>query len=136
MSNLLKQVDAELEIAKRLNPIMAMGMLAIKKMIVEENQGVISFHRLNGLTPTITSCRDKLFEEIGEYLQLTGKGMKASGEKNDCFTSPRKLIKELADVAQSAVTQMHVIADEAGIDIGELMDEHEAKLIAKGYLFK
>jgi len=94
----------------------------------------ISFHRLNGLNPTFTSCRDKLFEEIGEYLQLTGKGMKASGETHDTFSSPRRLIEELADVAQSAVTQMHVIADEAGLDLDDIMAGHNAKLREKGYL--
>jgi len=99
-----------------------------------EYSGVISFHRLNGLRPTFNSCRDKLFEEIGEYLRLTGKGMRASGEECDVLSTPRRLIEELADVAQSAVTQMHVIADEDGINLEEIMAAHESKLIKKGYL--
>ena len=94
----------------------------------------ISFLRLNGLEPSLASCKDKLFEEIGEYLQLTGKGMKASGEQGKLFATPMMMIKELADVAQSAVTHMHVIADEAGINLDEVMIEHEQKLREKGYL--
>jgi len=95
---------------------------------------VISFRRLNGLKPNFTSCRDKLFKEIGEYLQLTGKGMRASGENGETFSSPRKLVEELADVAQSAVTQMILIADENALDLVEIMKTHEAKLRQKGYL--
>jgi len=94
----------------------------------------IAFPRLNGLKPTMESCRDKLFEEIGEYLRLTGKGMKASGEQGEAFATPLEMIRELADVAQSAVTQMHIIADEAGIDLDEVMTGHEQKLREKGYL--
>jgi len=94
----------------------------------------ISFCRLNGLEPNLASCKDKLFEEIGEYLQLTGKGMKASGEQGRSFATPKMMIEELADVAQSAVTQMYVLADEAGIDLDEVMTKHEQKLREKGYL--
>ena len=38
MSDLLTKVDAEIKVARELNPIMAMGMLQIRKMIVEESR--------------------------------------------------------------------------------------------------
>jgi len=137
MSNLLNRVDAELEIAKELNPIMAMGMIAIRKMIVEEQQDVILFHRCNGLMPTIESCTFKVIEELGELLQIIGKGNKLSGETPRLKTgdnNPLRLIEEAFDVAQSAVTMIYTIADKWGIAVDEQRELHESKLISKGYL--
>lgn len=94
----------------------------------------ISFKRLNGLNPTIESCTMKLIEELGELLQIIGKGNQASGEPQSMNLSPERLIGEAFDVAQSAVTMIYTVADKWGIDVGTQCSSHEAKLIAKGYL--
>lgn len=136
MNNLLNRVDAELEIAKELNPVMAMGMIAIRKMIVEEDQNSISFRRLNGLTPTTESCTMKVLEEVGELMQLLGKGRGASGEDQameDAVLSINTAFEAL-DVAQAAVTLFNVLVDMDGLEGEEMVARHEAKLREKGYL--
>lgn len=97
--------------------------------------GVIFLPKLNGLTPSIDSCTMKLIEELGELLQLIGKGNQASGEpKADLDISPERVISEAFDVAQSAVTMIHTISQKYGIDIFEQLELHEQKLRKKGYL--
>lgn len=96
---------------------------------------LISFQRLNGLTPTVESCTMKLIEELGELLQLIGKGKQASGESNQGLDAgPERLISEAFDVAQSAVTMINTIAGEFGIDVVQQQEMHERKLREKGYL--
>lgn len=104
----------------------------------------ISFHRLNGLTPTFSSCRDKVYEEIGEVMQLLGKGQRASGERvypaalgpeQDSYADwVYRVFEEILDSAQSLVTMAFVLADENNIDVPGEIGRHEAKLVAKGYL--
>ena len=143
MSNLLKKVDAELEIAKELNPVMAMGMLVIRKMIVEVEKDSISLGRLNGLTPTLQSCTMKIFEEIGEVMRLLSKGQSMSGEYwvKSLQEIGRKqwvldVIGEALDGIQSLSTLIYVLVDENDINIQDEIGRHEAKLVAKGYLSK
>lgn len=98
---------------------------------------VISFNHLNSLTPTIESCTMKLIEELGELLQIIGKGNQASGELLRLKTgerNPLRLIEEAFDVAQSAVTMIYAISDKWGISVDEQRLLHERKLVEKGYL--
>lgn len=94
----------------------------------------ICFKKLDKIKPTIHSCSMKMIEELGEFLQLYGKGTKASGEINTVELNPVKMIEEAADVAQSATTMMHAIADEYDLDLIEVMSRHDAKLRLRGYL--
>ena len=137
MTNLLTKVDAEIKTAKGLNPIMALGMLAIRKMIVEGDRDVISFHRCNNLKPSLYSCTAKIFEEIGELMELLGKGQCASGEKTPDLDHAEwvySTIGEAFDGIQSLTTLVFLLADENNVDIQGEIGRHEAKLIAKGYL--
>jgi len=100
-------------------------------------QAGIVFPILNNLTPTIESCTMKLIEELGELLQIIGKCNQMSGELPRLKTgerNPLRLIEESFDVAQSAVTMIHTIADKYDIDIIEQQALHEEKLRQRGYL--
>ncbi|WP_407310558.1 nucleotide pyrophosphohydrolase [Desulfosporosinus sp. SB140] len=96
----------------------------------------IKFPILNGLTPTKESCTMKVLEEVGELMQLIGKGQGKSGEKE--MIDNRKWavysIKESLDTAQAAITMAHTLCEEYDIDIGLMMELHEKKLREKGYL--
>jgi len=96
----------------------------------------ISFHRLNGLTPTVKSCTLKVLEEIGELMQLLGKGQGASGEAQRETGRSWAVcsVIESIDVAQSAITMAYTLCEEYGIDIDIMIDGHEKKLREKGYL--
>ena len=136
MSNLLKRVDTELEIARKLNPVMAMGMIAIRKMIVEENQGIISFRKLNNLNPTTESCTMKVLEEVGELMQLIGKHSGLNGERQTMSDEVRirRTIFEALDVAQSAITMAHTLCELHELSLESFVERHKDKLIKKGYL--
>lgn len=96
----------------------------------------LSFPKLNGLRPTLESTALKLMEEAGELAQAIGKFRGLSGEvmvlgeeeSLDCVA------RELLDVAQTAATMMYVLEDQHGMDLERLLHEHEAKLLAKGYM--
>ena len=97
----------------------------------------IVFPLLNNLTPTVESCTMKLIEELGELMQLIGKGQGKSGEKID----PREeqylaanMIAEALDVAQSAVTMAHIIGLANNIDLDAMIEAHAMKLRERGYL--
>ena len=101
----------------------------------------ITFHRLNGLTPTFSSCRDKVYEEIGEVMQLLGKGQRASGERTTLEPEQDshadwvyRVFEEILDSAQALVTMAFVLAEENNIDVPGETGRHEAKLVSKGYL--
>lgn len=97
----------------------------------------LSFPILNNLTPTVDSCTKKLIEELGELLQLIGKGHQASGEQIGMMPEeymPQRLIEEAFDVAQSAVTMINTLADKYDISIEDQLKLHEEKLREKGYL--
>lgn len=100
-----------------------------------EKTGII-FPILNNLTPTIESCTMKLIEELGELMQLIGKGQGKSGEtlkkKTDRWAIDT--ISEALDVAQSAITMFHTLSKEYGINSDIMMEIHEEKLKERGYL--
>jgi len=105
---------------------------------------LITFHRLNGLTPTLSSCTAKVYEEIGELMRLLGKGVSASGERKlpsalgpeqDSYADwVYKVIGEALDGAQALVTLIHTLADEHNVNVQVEIIAHEEKLMAKGYL--
>lgn len=97
---------------------------------------IMSFNRLNGLTPNLYSCTKKVFEEIGELMQCLGKNRGESGEYTDMDHNKwvHKTIGEALDGAQSIVTLIHVLAEENNIDIAGEVAKHEDKLRRKGYL--
>jgi len=96
----------------------------------------ITLPRLNNLTPTLESTALKLMEEAGELAQAIGKFRGLSGEQTvlneqqvvDC------ILRELLDVAQTAVSLMFVLEEEYGADVGAALERHIKKLIKKGYL--
>ncbi|HHW41904.1 MAG TPA: nucleotide pyrophosphohydrolase [Syntrophomonadaceae bacterium] len=96
----------------------------------------ITLPRLNNLTPTLESTALKLMEEAGELAQAIGKFRGLSGEQMvlneqqvvDC------ILRELLDVAQTAVSLMFVLEEEYGADVGAALERHIKKLIKKGYL--
>ena len=136
MTNLLTKVDAKIKIAKELNPIMAMGMLQIRKMIVDGDRDTISFHRLNGLKPTTISCTFKVLEELGEFVQLIGKHSGLSGETPIICEEVRirRMVLESLDVAQAAITMAHTLCELHELSLGSFVESHERKLRQKGYL--
>lgn len=99
-------------------------------------QKTITLPRLDNLTPSIESTTLKLMEEAGELAQAIGKLRGLSGEKVylDAGVVREAITRELLDVAQTAVSLMFVLEEQYGIDIQQAMDEHVAKLKAKGYL--
>ncbi|NLW06684.1 MAG: nucleotide pyrophosphohydrolase [Clostridia bacterium] len=99
-------------------------------------QKTITLPRLDNLTPTIESTTLKLMEEAGELAQAIGKLRGLSGEQVnlDTVAVREAITRELLDVAQTAVSLMFVLEEQYGIDIQQALDEHIAKLKAKGYL--
>lgn len=100
----------------------------------ESRNEVITFPKLNNLTPTEESCTMKLLEEVGEVFALIGKGRNLSGEQHDGLYTPHSTIAELMDVAQSASTLIMLLAEKNNIEILEIMKWHEEKLRQRGYL--
>lgn len=96
----------------------------------------ITLPRLNNLTPTLESTALKLMEEAGELAQAIGKFRGLSGEQtvlNEQQVVDR-ILRELLDVAQTAVSMMFVLEEEYGADVGAALERHIRKLIKKGYL--
>lgn len=93
----------------------------------------ISLPRLNNLTPTLESTTLKLMEESGELAQAIGKLRGMSGEKPDQSWLD-STVRELLDVAQTAVSMMFVLEEHYGVDIEKARKDHIAKLKAKGYI--
>lgn len=96
----------------------------------------IALPRLNNLTPTIESTTLKLMEEVGEFSQVVGKFRGLSGESTTMEKQEvtRKMVEELLDVAQVAVSLMFVLEDEYNINIEDSVDKHIEKLKAKKYI--
>lgn len=102
---------------------------------LSEKTAVI-FPILNGLTPTIESCTMKVLEEVGELMQLIGKGQGKSGESGrvtDLIWAISS-VKESLDTAQAAITMACTLCKEYDIDADAMMVEHDKKLREKGYL--
>ncbi len=96
----------------------------------------IALPRLNNLTPTLESTALKLMEEAGELAQAIGKFRGLSGEQTTMNESRvvDLILKELLDVAQTAVSLMFVLEESYGADVGAALERHVQKLIDKGYL--
>ncbi|MGB9791375.1 MAG: MazG-like family protein [Thermacetogeniaceae bacterium] len=96
----------------------------------------ITLPRLNNLTPTLESTALKLMEEAGELAQAIGKFRGLSGEQRVLSEKQvvELILRELLDVAQTAVSMMFVLEEEYGADVGAALERHIKKLIQKGYL--
>lgn len=96
----------------------------------------ITLPRLNNLTPTLESTTLKLMEEAGELAQAIGKFRGMSGEQQVMNEQQvvDHILKELLDVAQTAVSLMFVLEEEYGADVGAALERHVQKLIKKGYI--
>ena len=100
-------------------------------------RNIIFFKRLNGLKPTVQSCTAKVYEEIGELMQLLGKGQRMSGEQVKEMDRTKwvyNTIGEAFDGAQSLVTLINTMSNMYNIDLRREFERHEAKLRTKGYL--
>ncbi|AKX95246.1 MazG-like family protein [Neomoorella thermoacetica] len=99
-------------------------------------QKIIALPRLDNLTPTMESTALKLMEEAGELAQAIGKLRGLSGEQVhvDAAAVRTAITRELLDVAQTAVSLMFVLEEQYGVDIQQALEEHIAKLRAKGYI--
>ncbi len=96
----------------------------------------ISLPKLNNLSPTLESTALKLMEEAGELAQAIGKFRGMNGE-SPAYSREEVLdmtVRELLDVAQTAISMMFVLEDQYGIDTGEEVKRHIEKLVAKGYI--
>jgi NTP pyrophosphatase (non-canonical NTP hydrolase) len=97
--------------------------------------------KLNYLTPTFDSTLLKAVEEAGElaravlqFLPYDQAGQ--NGNKVDDYeTLFTAVAQELLDVAQVCVTMIFVMEDEYAVDADQLIHQHLAKLVAKGYQF-
>ncbi len=96
----------------------------------------IALPRLNNLTPTLESTALKLMEEAGELAQAIGKlrGMSGEQEKLDEQRVVGLILRELLDVAQTAISLLFVLEDQYGVDVASALERHIKKLVAKGYL--
>jgi NTP pyrophosphatase (non-canonical NTP hydrolase) len=96
----------------------------------------ITLPRLNNLNPTLESTAFKLMEEAGELAQAIGKFRGMSGEQTKMSERQvmEMILRELLDVAQTAVSLMFVLEEEYGADIGQALERHIRKLIEKEYL--
>jgi len=96
----------------------------------------ITLPRLNNLKPTLESTALKLMEEAGELAQAIGKFRGMSGEQTDMDESQvvDLILRELLDVAQTAVSLLFVMEEEYGADVGAALEQHIQKLIEKKYL--
>lgn len=77
----------------------------------------------------------KIQEEIGELTEFLGKGAALSGEEKsmDQAGIMRGCALELLDIAQCCFTMMYILTDRHGVDMQEILKQHNAKLKARGY---
>ena len=77
----------------------------------------------------------KIQEEIGELTEYLGKGAALSGEVKtmDRAVIMRGCALELLDIAQCCFTMMYILTDRHGVDMQEMLHQHNAKLKARGY---
>jgi len=96
----------------------------------------ISFPVLNNLTPTVESCTMKFLEEVGELMQLIGKGQGKSGESHDIndLEWAVRSVEESLDAAQSATTLAHTLCRDYKISMDDLLYNHKLKLKKRGYI--
>lgn len=96
----------------------------------------ITLPRLNNLKPTLESTALKLMEEAGELAQAIGKFRGMSGEQTKMSEGQvvDLILRELLDVAQTAVSLLFVLEEEYDADVGAALERHIQKLIEKKYL--
>lgn len=96
----------------------------------------ITLPRLNNLKPTLESTALKLMEEAGELAQAIGKFRGMSGERTSMSEKQvvDLVLRELLDVAQTAVSLLFVLEEEYDADVGAALERHIEKLIQKNYL--
>jgi NTP pyrophosphatase (non-canonical NTP hydrolase) len=96
----------------------------------------ITLPRLNNLKPTLESTALKLMEEAGELAQAIGKFRGMSGEGTSLSEKQvvDLVLRELLDVAQTAVSLLFVLEEEYNADVGAALERHIQKLIQKNYL--
>lgn len=96
----------------------------------------ITLPRLNNLKPTLESTALKLMEEAGELAQAIGKFRGMSGEGTTLSEKQvvDLVLRELLDVAQTAVSLLFVLEEEYNADVGAALERHIQKLIEKNYL--
>ncbi|AFV12912.1 hypothetical protein Tph_c27470 [Thermacetogenium phaeum DSM 12270] len=96
----------------------------------------ITLPRLNNLKPTLESTALKLMEEAGELAQAIGKFRGMSGEGTSLSEKQvvDLVLRELLDVAQTAVSLLFVLEEEYDADVGAALERHIQKLIEKNYL--
>jgi hypothetical protein len=108
----------------------------VPKKVIKNTEG-ITFPVLNNLTPTLTSCTAKVYEEIGELMQCLGKGKRMSGEQipeKDHAEWVYDTIAEVLDGIQSLITLLDLLAKENNVDIEWELGRHTDKMVRKGYL--
>lgn len=90
--------------------------------------------RLNCLIPSMDSTFRKLVEEQGELSEAILLWMKEQGTQ-EARKALQGVAKELLDVAQTCISMTFVLEDEVPyVKLEELMGDHVAKLIRKGYI--
>ena len=96
----------------------------------------ISLPCLDALSPTMESTALKLMEEAGELAQAIGKYRGMSGEPgvHEEKQVVQRIVEELVDVAQTAVTMMYVLEKEYNVDIEQTLRLHVEKMVNKGYM--
>jgi len=127
VSKLLNRVDAELKIAKELNPIIAMGMLAVRKMIIEEGNSLDGYQR---------DAMRTVNKDTGTLIRLGNFALGISGEAGEVADYIKKILyhghpmdkdklcKELGDVLWYVAT----LADTAGLTLEEVARGNIVKL--------
>lgn len=87
---------------------------------------------------TVESTALKLMEEAGELGAAIARLRGLRGIEPRPGATPADLLRdvarELLDVAQTAITMMFVLEEQFGLDIASILDEHQQKLVRKGYL--
>lgn len=98
--------------------------------------------KLNHLTPTFDSTLLKAVEEAGElaravlqFLPYDQTGYIGTMRSSDYENLLTAVAQELLDVAQVCVTMIFVMEDEYAVDADQLIHQHIAKLVTKGYQF-
>lgn len=98
--------------------------------------------KLNHLTPTLESTLLKAVEEAGElaravlqFLPYDQTGQTRGTYASDYENLLAAVAQELLDVAQVCVTMIFVMEDEYSVDVDQLIHQHLAKLVTKGYRF-
>ena len=92
--------------------------------------------RLNKLTPTLDSTLLKIMEEAGELARAVLCFLPHEANDDDVSACClQEVAGELLDVAQTCVTMLFVVEEAQQMTVDHLVEQHLAKLQAKGYRF-